>query len=68
MSHKWQILYHHEVEKDLATIGRIRAKRVIKAIEEKLTTEPEKFIAAVEGKLQQSMHMHKLFSIRWRLL
>jgi len=43
MSHKWQILYHPEIEKDLAAIGKSRARRAIKAIEEKLTTEPEKF-------------------------
>jgi len=45
MSHEWQILYHPEIEKDLARIGRSRAKRAIRAIDEKLVSEPEKFDA-----------------------
>jgi len=43
MSHKWQILYHPDVAKDLGNIGRSRAKRAIRAIDEKLGVEPEKF-------------------------
>lgn len=43
MSHKWRILYHPEAEKDLSRIGKSRAKRAIRAIDEKLGVEPEKF-------------------------
>lgn len=43
MSLEWQILYHPEVDKDLSRIGKSRAKRAIRAIDEKLLTEPEKF-------------------------
>jgi mRNA interferase RelE/StbE len=43
MNHKWQILYHPEIDKDLSRIGKSRAKRAIRAIDEKLLVEPEKF-------------------------
>jgi len=43
VSLEWQILYHPEVDKDLSRIGKSRAKRAIRAIDEKLLTEPEKF-------------------------
>jgi len=43
MNQTWRILYHPEIDKDLNRIGKSRAKRAIKAIDEKLLTEPEKF-------------------------
>jgi len=43
MSLTWKVLYHPEVDKDLSRIGKRRAKRVIKAIDEKLLIEPETF-------------------------
>ena len=43
MKQTWKVLYHPEVDKDLRRIGKSRAKRAIKAIDEKLVTEPERF-------------------------
>jgi len=43
MSTRWRILYHPAVEKDLASIGRSRARKVLKTIETKLGADPEKF-------------------------
>ncbi len=43
MKQTWKVLYHPEVDKDLRQIGKSRAKRAIKAIDEKLVTEPESF-------------------------
>jgi mRNA-degrading endonuclease RelE of RelBE toxin-antitoxin system len=57
MSHKWQILYHPDVAKDLGNIGRSRAKRAIRAIDEKLGVEPEKFGAPLRKGLAG---LHKL--------
>jgi mRNA interferase RelE/StbE len=47
MNQTWKVLYHHEVDRDLKRIGKSRAKRAIKAIDEKLTTEPETFGASL---------------------
>jgi len=43
MNQTWRILYHPEIDKDLNRIGKSRAKRAVRAIEEKLLVEPEKF-------------------------
>jgi len=43
MNQTWKVLYHPEVDRDLRRIGKSRAKRAIKAIDEKLVTEPETF-------------------------
>ena len=40
---KWQVLYHPEVEEDLISVGHGAARRIVKAIDKKLTTEPLKF-------------------------
>jgi len=45
MNQTWKVLYHHEVDRDLKRIGKSRAKRAIKAIDEKLVTAPETFAA-----------------------
>ena len=39
----WQIIYHPEVEEDLRSLGNTNARRILKAIEERLMKgEPEK--------------------------
>jgi mRNA-degrading endonuclease RelE of RelBE toxin-antitoxin system len=38
MSLTWKVLYHPEVDKDLRRIGKSRAKRAMKAIDEKPLT------------------------------
>ena len=35
----WTILYHHDVEEDLESVGLTMARRIVKAIDEKLTRE-----------------------------
>jgi mRNA interferase RelE/StbE len=40
---KWQVLYHPEVEEDLISVGHGAARRIVRAIDKKLTTEPLKF-------------------------
>lgn len=37
----WEIVYDERVEKDLISLGNPIAKRVLKAINEKLTTSPD---------------------------
>lgn len=39
----WTILYHHSVEQDLDGVGAVAARRIVKAINEKLTTSPLQF-------------------------
>jgi mRNA interferase RelE/StbE len=40
---KWEVLYHPEVDDDLTSVGQGAARRIVKAIDKKLTTEPLKF-------------------------
>ena len=47
----WVIFYHHEIEEDLKSIGPSAARRVIKAIDTKLTCEPLTFGAPLSGGL-----------------
>jgi len=49
MSLTWKVLYHPEVDKDLRCIGKSRAKRAMKAIDEKLLTEPETIAQGISG-------------------
>ncbi|MBL4760336.1 MAG: type II toxin-antitoxin system RelE/ParE family toxin [Mariprofundaceae bacterium] len=51
MNQTWKVLYHPEVDRDLRRIGKSRAKRAIKAIDEKLLTEPETFGASLRKDL-----------------
>ncbi len=51
MSGRWSICYHPAVEKDLASIGRGRARKVLKAIEAKFGADPEKFGAPLRKSL-----------------
>ena len=47
----WNILYHHEVEEDLESIAPSAARRIVKAIDSKLTRDPLKFGAPLSGNL-----------------
>jgi mRNA interferase RelE/StbE len=47
----WTVLYHHEVEEDLESIGPSAARRIVKAIGSKLTRDPLKFGAPLSGNL-----------------
>jgi len=47
----WEITYHHEVVDDLEIIGPSAARRVIKAIDTKLSLQPLQFGAPLSGNL-----------------
>lgn len=47
----WSIIYHHGVEEDLECIGPAAARRVVKAIDTKLTRQPMQFGAPLSGNL-----------------
>lgn len=47
----WSILYHHGVEEDLESIGPSAARRIVKAIDAKLTQSPMQFGAPLSGGL-----------------
>jgi len=47
---KWEIIYHKDVDDDLKSVGPSAAKRIIKAINQKLVREPEKFGAPLSHK------------------
>ena len=40
---KWEVIYHKDVDEDLNRVGPAAAKRIIKIIDKKLVSEPEKF-------------------------
>ena len=48
---RWAVIYHHGVEEDLESIGPSSAKRVVRAIDEKLTRQPMKFGSPLSGGL-----------------
>jgi len=48
---KWRILYHPEVEEDLISVGHGAARRIVKAIDQKLTTDPLKYGNPLSGNL-----------------
>jgi mRNA interferase RelE/StbE len=48
---RWTILYHHLVEEDLESVGPSAARRIVKAIDEKLTLAPNDFGAPLSGTL-----------------
>jgi mRNA interferase RelE/StbE len=48
---KWRVLYHHDVEGDLESIGTSAARRIVKAIDSKLTLAPNEFGASLSGNL-----------------
>jgi mRNA interferase RelE/StbE len=47
----WSIIYHHGVEEDLESIGPASARRIVKAIDKKLTSQPMQFGAPLSGNL-----------------
>jgi len=47
----WTILYHPDVEADLESIGRSAARRVLRALDVKLTQAPLHFGAPLSGNL-----------------
>lgn len=47
----WAIFYHHAVEDDLESVGPAAARRILKAIEEKLLREPLRFGIPLSGSL-----------------
>ena len=48
---KWVITYHMEVEKDLKSVGSFAAKRILRAIDNKLTQAPMEFGYPLTGNL-----------------
>ena len=49
---KWKIIYHVSVDDDLKSIGPSAAKRIIKTIDKKLTTDPEKYGSQLSNNLK----------------
>lgn len=47
----WTVLYHHEVEEDLESVGPSAARRIVKAINSKLTLAPLDFGAPLSANL-----------------
>ncbi len=39
----WTVLYHHQVKEDLEHVGPVAARRIVKAIDDKLTASPVQF-------------------------
>ncbi len=48
---KWTILYHHDVEEDLESVGPSAANRIVRAIGSKLGLSPLDFGAPLSGNL-----------------
>ena len=48
---RWSILYHHAVEEDLESVGPAAARRIVRAIDEKLGSAPLDFGAPLSGNL-----------------
>lgn len=47
----WRILYHADVEEDLESVGSLAAKRIVRAIDSKLTKAPQQFGKPLSGNL-----------------
>ena len=47
----WRVLYHHLVEEDLESVGPSAARRIVKAIDAKLTLSPMDFGLSLSGNL-----------------
>ena len=47
----WIISYHKDVEEDLKSVGSFAARRILRAIDSKLTQAPLKFGAPLSGNL-----------------
>ncbi len=48
---KWSVIYHRDVGDDLDSVGPSAARRIIRAIDSKLTTAPLQFGAPLPGNL-----------------
>ncbi len=48
----WEIIYHKDVNNDLESVGPSAARRIMQAIDEKLTRAPEKFGAPLSNNLK----------------
>ena len=53
----WEILYHKHVDDDLKSVGPSAARRILKAIDKKLTTAPDLDGAPLSNNLK---HFRKL--------
>jgi len=47
----WPIIYHPDVEEDLESVGASAARRIMQAIDSKLTKAPLQFGASLSGNL-----------------
>ncbi|HID70053.1 MAG TPA: type II toxin-antitoxin system RelE/ParE family toxin [Desulfobacterales bacterium] len=47
----WKVVYHQDVEGDLKSVGPAAARRIIRAIDKKLVTEPLQFGAPLSVNL-----------------
>jgi len=47
----WRVLYHPEVDADLQAVGPAAARRIVRAIDAKLTEAPEQFGMPLSGNL-----------------
>jgi mRNA interferase RelE/StbE len=47
----WTILYHHSVEEDLESVGTTGARRILRAVDAKLTQTPLQFGDSLSGQL-----------------
>ena len=49
----WKLSYHPDVEEDMERVGASAARRIMRAIDEKLTTAPLQFGAPLSGNLAE---------------
>ena len=47
----WTVIYHHEVDEDLQSVGVSTARRIVRAIDVKLTRSPLEFGSPLSGNL-----------------
>ena len=47
----WTVIYHHEVDEDLQSVGVSTASRIVRAIDAKLTRSPLDFGSPLSGNL-----------------
>ena len=53
----WIISYHKDVEEDLVSVGSFAARRILRAIDSKLTQAPLKFGAPLSGNHRQDFKL-----------
>ena len=59
----WEIIYHKDVDDDFKSIGPAAARRVLLAIDKKLTQAPEKFGAPLSNNLKNFMKLYYFLSL-----